>query len=122
MIVRIDVTTRPRASRPFASCPTRAGIRVVAGNRERPNTQRVRGFPILVHALRMRTRAAGLEVPVLVFGVDGLADHIRGARTREEVVVLLTYLVSGVEWRSPAQTHHVRSREICVIVGRVWAG
>jgi hypothetical protein len=84
VIVRIDVTTRPRASRPFASCPTRAGIRVVAGNRERPNTQRVRGFPILVHALRMRTRAAGLEVPVLVFGVDGLADHIRGARTREE--------------------------------------
>ena len=101
MIVRIDVTTRPRASRPFAAVPHAPVSELFAGNRKKPQ-KRVRGFPLLAHALRMRTRAAGLEVPVLVFGADGLADHIRGARTREEVVVLLTYLVSGVEWRSPA--------------------
>ena len=103
MIVRIDATTRPSALTSIRSVSQHAPVsELFAGNRESPNTRRVRGFPLLAHALRMRTRAAGLEVPVLVFGVDGLADHIRGARTREAVVVLLTYLVSGVEWRSPA--------------------
>jgi hypothetical protein len=41
----------------------------------------------------IRPLTCGLEVPVVVFGVDGLADHIRRTRTREEVVVLLSYLV-----------------------------
>ncbi|WP_369826724.1 HipA domain-containing protein [Cryobacterium sp. Y11] len=32
---------------------------------------------------------SGLEVPVVVFGNDGLADHVRRSRAREEVVVLV---------------------------------
>ena len=50
----------------------------------------------------VRPLSSGLEVPILVFGVDGLADHIRRTRTREEVVVLLTSLVKVRERRSPA--------------------
>jgi integrase len=38
---------------------------------------------------RLASLPAGLEVPVLVLGDDGLADHIRRSRTREEVVVLV---------------------------------
>jgi hypothetical protein len=36
-----------------------------------------------------------LEVPVLVFGDDGIADHIQGTRAGEEVVVQIAYLVRG---------------------------
>ena len=37
-----------------------------------------------------------LEVPVLVLGDHGLADHVARARPGEEVVVLRSYLVRGL--------------------------
>ncbi len=36
-----------------------------------------------------KNNSGSLEVPVVVFGDDGLADDIRGTRAREEVVVLV---------------------------------
>ncbi len=35
------------------------------------------------------THLAALEVPVLVFGVHGLADDVRGTGPGEEIVVLI---------------------------------
>jgi dTDP-4-amino-4,6-dideoxygalactose transaminase len=39
----------------------------------------------------MRPLSCGLEVPVFVFGDDGFADDVAGARAGEEVVVLPSY-------------------------------
>jgi hypothetical protein len=39
----------------------------------------------------------GLEVPVLVLGDHGLADDVARPRTREEVVVLRSYLIRDLK-------------------------
>jgi hypothetical protein len=47
------------------------------------------------HGVYCRAFVATLEVPVLVLGDDGLADHVRRPGAGEEVMVLVGYLVRG---------------------------
>jgi len=62
-----------------------------------------------------------LEVPVLVLGDDGLADHLRRARAGEEVVVLIRPQSGPSETALPAKTHHSHSRSKRQFCGQSWA-
>src|SRR5690606_25297018 len=73
-------------------CPSLPRPRTpIPGRRSRPagapRTTKARGAT--APGLRRRHLTVGSEVPVLVLGVDGLADDVARAGAREEVVVLV---------------------------------
>src|SRR5258705_6362009 len=64
---------------------------------------------------------AALEVPVLVLGVDGLADHVRRPGAGEEVVVLIRVQFREMKTALAAKMTHIRSHSDTQFCGQLWA-